>query len=91
MLFFVVVACRAELQRAFFPAAYQDAKQAVFLKAGENRVWTTLRVFVELRGGTTLYIPFREASKVRGVAVAVGICVFACACADCVAELAMGR
>jgi hypothetical protein len=27
-------------------------------------MWTALRVFIELRGGTTLQLPFREASKV---------------------------
>ncbi|THH20420.1 hypothetical protein EW146_g951 [Bondarzewia mesenterica] len=55
---------RVELQRTFFPMAYQDIPQTAYLRPGKNRIWTTLRVFVELRAGTTLYIPFREASKV---------------------------
>ncbi|KAF7315604.1 hypothetical protein MIND_00075800 [Mycena indigotica] len=54
---------RAELQRAFFPATYQNAEQTPRLKPGDKRVWTALQVFVELRDDTTLYIPFREASK----------------------------
>lgn len=35
-----------------------------YLSPGDRRLWTMLKVFVELRDGTTLYIPFREASKV---------------------------
>ncbi|KAI0058067.1 hypothetical protein BV25DRAFT_1994498 [Artomyces pyxidatus] len=54
---------RAELQRAFFPPAYQDLKPSPRVSPGDNRIWTAMRVFVELRGGTTLQIPFREASK----------------------------
>jgi hypothetical protein len=34
------------------------------LQPGDKRMWTTLRMFIELREGTTLQIPFREASKV---------------------------
>ncbi|KAA1471307.1 hypothetical protein DENSPDRAFT_799140 [Dentipellis sp. KUC8613] len=54
---------RVELQHAFFPPTYRDAKPTTPLKPGDKRVWTTMRIFVELRGGTTVYIPFREASK----------------------------
>jgi hypothetical protein len=56
--------CRAELQRIFFPPTYSDAEQTRRLSPGDNRLWTAMRIFVELRGGTTLHIPFREASKV---------------------------
>ncbi|KAI0035556.1 hypothetical protein K488DRAFT_82999 [Vararia minispora EC-137] len=54
---------RAELQRAFFPASYADTEPTERLQPGMSRVWTALRVFVELRDGTTLYVPFREPSK----------------------------
>ncbi|KAH9171981.1 hypothetical protein EDB89DRAFT_2174254 [Lactarius sanguifluus] len=43
--------------RIFFPST----RVAFF--PGDNRLWTAMRIFVELRGGTTLHIPFREASK----------------------------
>lgn len=53
-----------ELQRTFFPPTYQDAECTRRLQPGDQRVWTALKVFVELRDDTTLHIPFREASKV---------------------------
>lgn len=56
---------RVELQRAFFPPAYQNAELSPRLKPGDKRMWTALQVFVELRDLTTLSIPFREASKAR--------------------------
>ncbi|KAJ6593973.1 hypothetical protein B0H19DRAFT_1365929 [Mycena capillaripes] len=54
---------RAELQRAFFPPTYQNVNETPHLKPGDKRVWTAMQVFIELRDDTTLYIPFREASK----------------------------
>ncbi|KAF7321613.1 hypothetical protein MKEN_00682400 [Mycena kentingensis (nom. inval.)] len=54
---------RAELQKTFFPPTYQNFEQTPRLKPGDKRVWTAMQVFVELRDDTTLYIPFREASK----------------------------
>ncbi|KAJ7072266.1 hypothetical protein C8F01DRAFT_1205872 [Mycena amicta] len=54
---------RAELQRAFFPPTYQNVEETPRLKPGDKRTWTALQVFIELRDDTTLYIPFREASK----------------------------
>lgn len=33
------------------------------LEPGDKRIWTALKIFVELREKTTLDIPFREASK----------------------------
>jgi hypothetical protein len=54
---------RAELQRVFFPPTYVDAEARASPRPGEDRAWTALRVFVELRDGTTLHIPFREPSK----------------------------
>lgn len=56
---------RTELQRVFFPPTYLDSLVTPDLRPGEKRSWNTLQVFVELRDETTLYIPFREASKVK--------------------------
>ena len=77
--------CRAELQRIFFPPTYSDAEQTHRLSPGDNRLWTAMRIFVELRGGTTLHIPFREASK-----VAFRLKSVICTHAIHVSELAMG-
>lgn len=55
---------RVELQRTFFPPAYHDIEATPLLHPGDQRLWTSLKVFLELRGQTTLHLPFREASKV---------------------------
>lgn len=55
---------RLELQRTFFPPTHHDGEVTASLSPGDKRIWTALRMFIELRGGTTLQIPFREASKV---------------------------
>ena len=55
---------RAELQRTFFPQMYHDMEPAPRLKPGDMRMCTGLKVFIELRDGATLQVPFREASKV---------------------------
>lgn len=54
---------RAELQRVFFPATYQNGTKTAKLNPGDKRIWTSLRVFIELRDSTMLHIPFREPSK----------------------------
>ncbi|KAJ7251502.1 hypothetical protein B0H12DRAFT_1296299 [Mycena haematopus] len=54
---------RAELQKTFFPPTYQNVEETPRLKPGDKRTWTAMQVFIELRDDTTLYIPFREASK----------------------------
>ncbi|TFY79696.1 hypothetical protein EWM64_g4317 [Hericium alpestre] len=54
---------RAELQQVFFPPSYRDTQPTTYLKPGDRRMWTALHMFVELRNGTTLYMPFREVSK----------------------------
>ncbi|TFK25683.1 hypothetical protein FA15DRAFT_334222 [Coprinopsis marcescibilis] len=54
---------RAELQRAFFPSSYQDQVVTPRLKPGDKRLWTSLQMFIELRGDTTVHVPFREPSK----------------------------
>ena len=54
---------RMELQRAFFPTSYRDIHPTPRLRPGDNRLWTSMKIFIEFRGGTTLNIPFREASK----------------------------
>ena len=55
---------RVELQRAFFPLTYRDMEVSPPLIPGDKRMWTEMRVLIELRGCTTFYIPFREPSKV---------------------------
>ncbi|KAF4598557.1 hypothetical protein EYR38_006961 [Pleurotus pulmonarius] len=54
---------RAELQRAFFPSPYHDVLPSRPLHPGDRRVWTNMRIFIELVDETTLHIPFREPSK----------------------------
>ncbi|KAH9839543.1 uncharacterized protein C8Q71DRAFT_517238 [Rhodofomes roseus] len=54
---------RAILQSCFFPPSYHDAEAGIRLKPGDTRTWTGLKVFIELRDGVTLHVPFREASK----------------------------
>ncbi|KAG5648497.1 hypothetical protein DXG03_003108 [Asterophora parasitica] len=56
---------RAELQKAFFPPTHHDGEVTPPLRPGDKRLWTAMRVFVELRDNTILHIPFREASKAR--------------------------
>lgn len=52
------------MQRTFFPPVYQDHDVSSQLKPGDKRVWSALKVLVELRNETSLHIPFREPSKV---------------------------
>lgn len=59
--------CRAELQKVFFPPTYQTVEETRPVEPGDKRLWTALRIFMELRNETTLHIPFREASKVCDV------------------------
>ncbi|KAJ3735770.1 hypothetical protein DFJ43DRAFT_832425 [Lentinula guzmanii] len=54
---------RGELQKAFFPPMYSDSQEHQRLQPGDLRIWTAMRIFVELRGETTLHIPLRESSK----------------------------
>lgn len=60
---FLTVCQRAHLQRTFFPPTFQDMDVSQRLKPGDKRIWTAMKIFVELREETTLNIPFREASK----------------------------
>ncbi|KAH7913899.1 hypothetical protein BJ138DRAFT_527505 [Hygrophoropsis aurantiaca] len=54
---------RVHLQRAMFPPTYHDLEPSTYLKPGDKRAWTAMKVFIELRESTSLDIPFREASK----------------------------
>ncbi|KAI0663325.1 hypothetical protein C8Q70DRAFT_1102776 [Cubamyces menziesii] len=54
---------RVVLQHAFFPPTYLDAQPTPRLKPGDMRMWTGMKVFIELRDGVTLQLPFREPSK----------------------------
>lgn len=56
---------RAILQQVFFPPSFIDTVPTTPLRPGDPRVWTCLKVLVELRDGVMLQIPFREPSKVR--------------------------
>ena len=57
--------CRVHLQRTFFPPTYHDLEVSKRLSPGDKRTWTAMKVFVELRDETVLYVPFREPSKVN--------------------------
>lgn len=59
---------RALLQSCYFPPTYHDVEAGIRLKPGDTRTWTGLKVFIELRDGVTLHVPFREASKVNRTA-----------------------
>ncbi|KAI0368271.1 hypothetical protein BV20DRAFT_969313 [Pilatotrama ljubarskyi] len=54
---------RVVLQQAFFPPTYIDSQPTPRLKPGDMRMWTGLKIFIELRDGVTLQLPFREPSK----------------------------
>ncbi|KAJ3553006.1 hypothetical protein NM688_g3848 [Phlebia brevispora] len=54
---------RAILQQVFFPPNFADLKPHARLKPGDQRMWTCLKMLIELRDGVTLQIPFREPSK----------------------------
>ncbi|KAG2364907.1 hypothetical protein BDR07DRAFT_1557955 [Suillus spraguei] len=54
---------RIHLQRTFFPSTYHDLEVSKHLEPGDKRTWTAMKVFVELRDKTVLYVPFREHSK----------------------------
>lgn len=55
---------RVHLQHVFFPPAFSTVEPEPRLKPGDTRKWAALRVFVEMREGVVLQIPFRESSKV---------------------------
>ncbi|XP_006461147.1 hypothetical protein AGABI2DRAFT_185437 [Agaricus bisporus var. bisporus H97] len=52
-----------ELQKVFFPPMYETVEETRPVAPGEKRIWTCLKIFIELRDQTTLHIPFRESSK----------------------------
>ncbi|KAI6157760.1 hypothetical protein BKA82DRAFT_130576 [Pisolithus tinctorius] len=54
---------RVHLQRTFFPSNYHNLEVSQRLKPGDKRIWTAMKVFIELRGETSLTVPFREGSK----------------------------
>ncbi|CDO69204.1 hypothetical protein BN946_scf185042.g106 [Trametes cinnabarina] len=54
---------RVLLQHVFFPPTYSDAQPTPRLKPGDMRMWTGMKVFIELRDGVAMQIPFREPSK----------------------------
>ncbi|GJJ06705.1 hypothetical protein Clacol_000901 [Clathrus columnatus] len=54
---------RIELQRIFFPQTYRTNTPTASLNPGDTRIYTEMKIFIELRDTTTLHIPFREPSK----------------------------
>ncbi|KAL6305048.1 hypothetical protein BKA93DRAFT_731948 [Sparassis latifolia] len=54
---------RLFLHHTFFPQTFHDVEPTQRLTSGDKRMWTGLKIFIELRDGVTLQIPFREASK----------------------------
>ncbi|KAF8630636.1 hypothetical protein AX15_002787 [Amanita polypyramis BW_CC] len=54
---------RGDLQGIFFPSSWQNVESTPRLQPGDQRLWTTSQILVELKDNTTLQIPFREASK----------------------------
>lgn len=58
---------RAILQHTFFPPSFTDASPTPPLRPGDARLWTHMKILVELRDGVTLQIPFREPSKVNAL------------------------
>ncbi|KAK7692730.1 hypothetical protein QCA50_004363 [Cerrena zonata] len=54
---------RAHLQQTFFPSMFQDVTPHARLRPGDMRMWTHFKLFLELREGVVLQVPFREASK----------------------------
>ena len=54
---------RIHLQRTFFPSSFSDLVVSQRLKPGDKRIWTSMKIFIELRGETSLILPFREGSK----------------------------
>ena len=54
---------RVNLQQIFFPQIYKDAAPASALVAGQERVYTSFKIYVEIHEAITLRIPTREASK----------------------------
>jgi hypothetical protein len=55
---------RVDLQRAFFPPAFQNAEEAVPRNPGEERAFSAFRILVEVYDDFTIQLPTREASKV---------------------------
>jgi hypothetical protein len=64
---------RAELQKVFTPTTFTNAVATPRLNAGDERMHTALKVFVEFSEGATLRIPTRESSKVRQICNLVAV------------------
>ncbi|KZS98640.1 hypothetical protein SISNIDRAFT_422603, partial [Sistotremastrum niveocremeum HHB9708] len=54
---------RVHLQRAFFPPVYRDMHETSRALPGSRRIFTSLRVYIEVRNNLGFHIPFREPSK----------------------------
>lgn len=54
---------RVGLQTVFFPALFKDTSPAQALSIGQDRVYTEMKISIEIEETTTLRIPTREDSK----------------------------
>jgi hypothetical protein len=54
---------RADLQKVFFPSLCKDSEPAERLTAGQDRVPTVFKLYIELEKETILRVPIREESK----------------------------
>lgn len=54
---------RVALQHAFFPPAYFHSEPTSALSAGDRRLHTALKIYLDLSQSTTFRLPSREASK----------------------------
>lgn len=54
---------RVAIQNAFFPPAYFDTEITQSLRAGDRRLHTALKIFMDFSQTTTFRLPSREASK----------------------------
>ena len=55
---------RRLLQEVFVPNSYQTRSSTPWLRPGQTRLYSALKIFFELRDEVTLRIPVREVSKV---------------------------
>ncbi|RUS20577.1 hypothetical protein BC937DRAFT_94898 [Endogone sp. FLAS-F59071] len=54
---------RGSMMKFFFPASHRNMKKTPCLKAGQTRVPTAIKIYIEFLSQTTVRVPLREASK----------------------------
>lgn len=55
---------RGSMMKFFFPASHRNMKKTPCLKAGQTRVPTAIKIYIEFLSQITIRVPLREASKV---------------------------